>query len=167
VKRWSVLACIAACLVATACTSTTVQSTWKEPDLGRVRFSKVLVVAPMQDPDAEQIAEQVLVSRVKAGQVVAAFALFPEGVPTDVNEIKARAAALGFDGALVFRIVNEPGGLNANVRTLTEVYELPSNQLVWAGVSTTASPRQVAYLAKDASQQTAKQMRHQSLLVMR
>jgi len=153
--------------VATACTSTSVLSTWKAPEPGPVRFSKVLVVAPLRDPQREQVAETMLLDRVKGREVVAAFALFPDGVPADTEAVKARAAALGFDGAVVFRIVDEPGGLNANVRTRTEVYELPRNQLVWAGVSTTASPRIIAYLAKDASQQTAKQMRRQGVLVMR
>jgi hypothetical protein len=151
------LACAAA--LVSACASTAILSTWKEPGVGQVAFHKVLVLAPGRDPSIRRAAEDELVSRITRVLAVPSYTLIPDNEMGSQEAIRARAVAAGFDGAVVMRVVSvnrqatwvpgswvgpyyafggwpayDPGfvQVDTQVRVETNVYSLPDDKLLWA-----------------------------------
>src|SRR5262245_25306724 len=93
-------------LFVTACASTSVLSTWKDPSIGQLAFHKVLVYAPSRDPSLRRIAEDQMVSEIRTSQAVASYTVIPESELSNPEAIRARARAMGFDGAVILRITS-------------------------------------------------------------
>lgn len=90
--------------IAGGCASTEIVSAWRDPDLARVPFRKVLVV--FQHPNAElrRAAERTMAADIPGA--VPAHAIFGDDEVRDVERVKARVRQEGFDSAVIMRVVS-------------------------------------------------------------
>lgn len=103
--RYSLLlfAAVLAALVA-GCASTEITSTWKDPDLSRVPFRKVLVVFQHRDASIRRVLEDEMAKDIPNS--VPAYRLFNDEEVRDMDLVKQRVRAEGFDSAVIMRIVS-------------------------------------------------------------
>jgi hypothetical protein len=167
-------------------------TSWKEPGVGPLAFHKVLVVAPAKDPSMRRTAEDELVSQIHYAQAVPSYSFISDSEVENQQAVEARAAAAGFDGMVLMRVVSVdreaswvPGAwsgpyyaygygyggygggymqVDTYVRVETNVYSLPAQRLVWASASRTTDPGSVRSLVSDTAHAVAKEMRKQGLL---
>lgn len=85
------------------CASTQITSAWKDPDLGRLPFRKVLVVFQHSDPELRMRLERSMAAEIPAS--VPAHAIFSDAEVRDIEAVKKRVRAEGFDSAVIMRIV--------------------------------------------------------------
>lgn len=90
--------------LASGCASTEIVSAWKDPDIGRVPFRKVLVVFQHKDPALRRVIEAEMAHRVPGS--VPAHNLFSDAEVQDMALVKQRVRAEGFDSAVVMRVVS-------------------------------------------------------------
>ena len=103
--RWILLLFAAAlAAIAAGCASTEIVSVWKDPDLGRVPFRKVLVVFQHSDPAIRRVLEEEMARDIPGS--TPAHALFSDAEVRDMERVKARVRAEGFDSAVIMRIVS-------------------------------------------------------------
>lgn len=89
--------------VAGGCATTQLTSSWSDPGLARVPFRKVLVV--FQHPDSRLRA---MLERRMAAEIpnaVPAHAIFRDEEVRDVEKVRERVRAEGFDSSVIMRIV--------------------------------------------------------------
>ena len=103
--RYTLLLFVAvlAALVA-GCASTQITSVWKDPDLGRVPFRKVLVVFQHADPAIRRVLEDEMARDIP--NAVPANSLFSDAEVSDIARVKARVRSDGFDSAVIMRVVS-------------------------------------------------------------
>lgn len=90
-------------LVCGACATTRILSSWKDPSAEGIRFQKVVVIGLAKNPATRRIAEDRIVQGSTAGQVVASYTFVSDAELGDVEAVKAKVVAAGFDGAVVMR----------------------------------------------------------------
>ena len=94
----------AAVLAALAgCASTQIVSAWKDPDLGRVPFRKVLVVFQHSDPALRRALEARMAAEIPNS--VPAHAVFSDAEVREIETVKSRVREQGFDSSVIMRIV--------------------------------------------------------------
>jgi hypothetical protein len=89
---------VAACVAPTNLTAS-----WKAPGTTQVRFNKVFVAAQSPDMTRRRAMEDILVKRI--GNATPSYSVLTEEDIKDVDRVKAKVAAGGFDGAVVVRFV--------------------------------------------------------------
>ena len=149
------------------CANTSIVSSWKDPSVSKVQFRKVVVIAPNRDAALRRSMEDELVSKLGPSLAVASYTLFPESALDDEQAIRKRIKDLGFDGAVVFRVVSvkreatwvpgtyggpyyafggwpvyDPGYVQTDtvVRVDTNIYSVSDDRLIWAAASRTVDP---------------------------
>lgn len=85
------------------CASTQITSAWKDPDLARLPFKKVLVVFQHSDAELRMRLERSMAAEVP--NAVPAHAIFSDAEVRDIEAVKKRVRADGFDSAVIMRIV--------------------------------------------------------------
>jgi len=85
------------------CATTQVTSAWKDPDLARVPFSKVLVVFQNSDPGLRRVLEDEMARDIPNS--VPAYTLFSDAEVQDVERVRSRVREQGFDSAVIMRVV--------------------------------------------------------------
>jgi hypothetical protein len=177
--------------VAAACAQTSIVATWKEPGAGPVRFNRVLVMAPSADSALRRTIEDELARRLRTGQATPSYTIFSDEELKDREAVQARAAQMGFDGVVVFRVVSvdrqatwvpgtywgpyyafggwpvyDPGYVRTDtvVRVDTDVYSARDRRLIWASTSKTYDPSSVRKLVDEVTTAVTKQMRKQGLI---
>lgn len=85
------------------CASTQITSAWKDPDLARLPFKKVLVVFQHSDAELRMRLERSMAAEIP--NAVPAHAIFSDAEVRDVEAVKKRVRADGFDSAVIMRIV--------------------------------------------------------------
>ena len=90
--------------IASGCASTEIVSAWKDPDLGRVPFRKVLVVFQHSDPALRRVLEEQMARDIPNS--VPAHAIFSDADVRDIERAKSRVRAEGFDSAVIMRVVS-------------------------------------------------------------
>jgi len=85
------------------CASTQITSAWKDPGLSRLAFTKVLVVFQHADPQLRTRLERSMAAEIPNS--VPAHAIFSDEEVRDIERVKARVRAEGFDSAVIMRIV--------------------------------------------------------------
>lgn len=100
------LLCLALALAVLAgCASTRLASSWRDTDFKQVPLRKLAVFVVSKDDTLRRFAEDQAVRNMPRGtRAVASHTLFPEP-NADIDQLKARLAREGFDGALVARLV--------------------------------------------------------------
>ena len=168
--RRSALACLALVL-ALACASTHLTSTWRDPGVGPIQFRKVAGLALSQDATLRRVAEDAFVTSVGPQYAVAAYSLIPDDEIRDKDKVRQRLEAAGVDGAVIFRLVAvderktwvppttyggfggyygwaapmvyQPGYLATDrvVQVETTLYSVAQARLIWAARSETLNPK--------------------------
>lgn len=85
------------------CSSTQITSAWKDPDLARLPFRKVLVVFQHSDAELRMRLERSMAAEIPNS--VPAHAIFSDAEVRDTEAVKRRVRAEGFDSAVIMRIV--------------------------------------------------------------
>ena len=85
------------------CASTQITSAWKDPGLSRLPFSKVLVVFQHSDAQLRMRLERSMAAEIPNS--VPAHAIFSDEEVRDIERVKTRVRAEGFDSAVIMRIV--------------------------------------------------------------
>ena len=100
-----ILLFVAALLAAIAggCASTEIVSAWRDPDIARVPFRKVLVVFQHADAGLRRQAEVAMAAEIP--NATPAHAVFSDEEVRDIERVKARVREQGFDSAVIMRIV--------------------------------------------------------------
>ena len=86
------------------CANTQIVSAWKDDDLARVPFRKVLVVFQHSDPQLRRTLERRMAADIPNS--VPAHAIFSDDEVRDIGRVKERVRAEGFDSAVIMRIVS-------------------------------------------------------------
>ncbi len=100
------LACAALLFAASGCASTpttTLESSWRAPDAGPLRFEKILVLAVIHEESVRRAVEDEIVRRVPGS--IAGHTVVPDSELDDPERVKARALATGADGGILLRLV--------------------------------------------------------------
>jgi hypothetical protein len=95
-------------LALAACNSTAVRDTWTAPDVSRISFKKIMVVATFPDMADRRNAEDALKAQITRADCVTSYSVL--GDETDVKDIAKVSAvikAAGVDGIVVMRPVLE------------------------------------------------------------
>ena len=120
-SRWIGVSLTALVIGALACTSTTFVSTWSAPDAKPVRLAgkKVVAVFLTKTGTVRRRAEDAMVRELSArgAQGVPSYSVLSEDEAKDPEGAKAKLSSLGFEGAVVMRVVGResdvdymPGG---------------------------------------------------------
>jgi hypothetical protein len=89
--------------LAAACVSTRLTSVWEDPAFKDATFDKVLVVFQNTDPALRRIVEDEMARDVP--NATPAYPVLTDSDLRDVERVKARVRSLGFDSAVVMRVV--------------------------------------------------------------
>jgi hypothetical protein len=78
---------------------------WKEPSVKKLDFQKVVALAIVEDGPTRRLAESEMV-RIIGPDAVAASQVIPEGELRNIDKVKERLKAQGFDGAITMRLAD-------------------------------------------------------------
>jgi hypothetical protein len=95
---------IASLVTAPAAGSTKLTTTWKDPNVGKLNFSKIVVTFLSKDDDLRRRVEGGLARRIPRS--VAANTIVADGELKDREAIKAHLVKNAVDGAIVVRLVD-------------------------------------------------------------
>jgi len=95
---------IASLVTATAAGGTKLTTSWKDPNVGKLNFSKIVVTFLSKDDDLRRRVEGGLARRIPRS--VAANTIVTDGELKDRESIKAHLVSNGVDGAVVVRLVD-------------------------------------------------------------
>jgi hypothetical protein len=102
----------------TACQSTTMESSWKAPEVGSIHFTKILVVGIAPVDSLRQPVEDAMKAQITGVPVVASYEVLPHVADqVDPKKITEVIKTGGFDGIIALRMVSlddkttyHPGG---------------------------------------------------------
>src|SRR4029079_5119473 len=87
-------------------TGTKLVESWKDPDVKKFGFHKILVVAIAKDPSMRHDAEERLREIIGKNRTIGSMELFPKvDPPPDTEQAKAKIAETGCDGVVILRAV--------------------------------------------------------------
>ena len=121
---------VAVAVLFTSCvtsTNTNIVRSWKDPAAKSIEFKKVMFFYLEKDRTVRGFAEEEFVRKVKGTTVVPSLAMFAEVTPKDVDKMKDRLRAQGFDGGILMRIAH------ADEVTRQETGSRPSFQSTFGG----------------------------------
>ncbi|MBP6672434.1 MAG: hypothetical protein KA247_04765 [Bacteroidetes bacterium] len=96
-------------LIAAGCgPSIGVMESWVNPNAtpASMQFTKVAVFALMANNVTARLVEDQICLQLKHAESVPSYTLFDQNDPGSKETVKAKLAEMGFDGAIVFRVVN-------------------------------------------------------------
>jgi hypothetical protein len=98
-----VLAAIVPLLFA-ACASTTVENEGAAQGVTKLRFKKLVVFAPFNDPEKRRAAENELKARITRAECIPSYTILPDRKDLkDLDQVRAAIHATGADGIVVMR----------------------------------------------------------------
>lgn len=91
-----------------ACHSTSVGDTWVAPDVSKLSFKKIVVIAATPDGATRRLAEDTLKARITGVECVPSYSLLgTEADLIDITKIVAALKSVGADGVVVMRPVSD------------------------------------------------------------
>jgi hypothetical protein len=99
-----VFACVAV-IVACASSGGRMLQSWKEPSVKKLDFERVVAIALVEDGPTRRLAESEM-ARIIGPEAVPGSKVIPENEMRDIEKVKARLKAEGFDGAITIRLVD-------------------------------------------------------------
>lgn len=130
-KTWTILAGLV--LLASACSTTSFESTWKAPDASplRLRGQKVAAIFMTRDAATRRRAEDALAREITArgAQGVPAYTVLSEDETASEETARQKLESLGFAGTVAMRVV----GKTAQVRYEPAVWAAPHYRHFWGG----------------------------------
>jgi hypothetical protein len=117
---------LAAAVLLVACATTTTTATWRDPDLGDVRFRSLLVMGVGEDQFARRKYEDALASalRDRGVEVTTSYSMLPESRRLSEQEVDEAVRSRGFEGVIVTR-VTATGEETVHYPGYYEYYRLP------------------------------------------
>ena len=95
------------CTLLSACASTSLTDSWKDPGTtGPVSFDRMVVVFMSGNESVRRIAEDALVARIGPGRAVASYTMITQEEARDTENAAAKLRAANFDGAVVMRVIS-------------------------------------------------------------
>jgi len=187
------LPCIAVVLGFAACGgSTTIEQSWKAPNLAPSNLHNVVTVYMSRDETMRRTVEDSMTQRLAhlGVRAVPAYSVLSDDDLKDRDRAKAKLVAGGYDGVVALRLVgNEtklvatpstfdgywgmawpgaysPGYLSTEtvVRVETKVFSLADNKLVWSGLSKTVDPNTMSSAIDDVTNVVAKALEKQQII---
>jgi hypothetical protein len=173
------------------CASSGVANTWTDPSARGVSLSRVAVVCVTPDLDLRRIAEEATAYQLVGAQAVPSYRVLGDIDVGQREVVKAKLRELGFQGALVMRIVrvNEhvspatSGGFtyfgspsapmytppwmesDTVVHVVSDLYALPDGRLIWSGISRNFDPANANAFMADHSKAVARSMQKDRLVL--
>ncbi len=182
---------LAACATGT---STRIVESWKAPGAGPLRFNKVLALAILNNESIRSFAEDELQADLKGVQSVQGYKVLSVADFGDRERAKEVLRREGFDGVIVLRLAaakqdvswtvhedplsdNTYGGsfwgsygmpaelnVDTTIRVEINIYSLPEDKLIWAGVSETFNPQHTQQVVAAVVEAAGKALRRQGLI---
>ena len=88
-------------------TGTKLVESWKDPEIKKFGFHKILVVAIAKEPSMRHDAEERLREIIGKNRAVSSIEMFPKvDPPPDKEQAKAKIAEAGCDGVVIMRAVS-------------------------------------------------------------
>ena len=104
-NRFALLAIVAIlAAVVAGCASTQIVSSWKDESFGRTTLAKTLVVFQNRDPALRRTLEDEMARDIPGS--TPAYRVFNDDEVQDLDRVKARVREMGFDSAVVMRVVS-------------------------------------------------------------
>ena len=97
-----------------ACNSTSVDQTWTAPDLSKISFRKIMVVATFPDGVTRRAAEDALKAQVTRTECITSYSLL--GAESDLQDLTKVAGVLkaaAVDGVVVMRPISDKNEITA------------------------------------------------------
>jgi hypothetical protein len=181
-------------LLLASCASTRLTETWLNPSVAPLHFRKVLVMAVVKGAALRRIAEDAMVQALRPARAVPSYRIVSDAEILNPARALAHLQRDGFDGAITLRIVSnrerltyvpgqyapdflaywwsawppvyQPGYVVTDrvVRVETNVYSLPDQQLVWAGLSRTLNPSSFGRLAEGIAKAVGARLRREGVV---
>ena len=101
-RYWLLVAAAVIAAVLGGCATTQLTSVYRDPDLSRVAFRKVLVVFQHQDARLRQAMERRMASEI--ANAVPAHAIFSDEEIRDTERVRAKLKGEGFDSTVIMRL---------------------------------------------------------------
>jgi hypothetical protein len=189
-----------ALLIVSACSTAEVKDTWVAPDLTKISYKNVLVIAATKDGTARRTFEDAVVQAVPNANIhiTPSYVFLGDKDVSDTAAVSAALKAAGFDAVVTMRLISDRQELNVNstgggygypmgyrsfggyyggyamgsttvttdriLQIETNIYEFPSEKLVWSGVIESTSPGNLKQMATDAVAAIRQQMIKQQLI---
>jgi hypothetical protein len=138
----------AVALAACATSSGRLVQSWKDPSVKKLDFERVVALALVEDGPTRRLAESEMV-RIIGPDAIQGSQVIPEEELGDVEKVKARLKAEGFDGAITIRLVDVETEIRDEQDPLPTAY-----YTIWGYYGfVTVAERGPAYLAVDSKLQ--------------
>jgi hypothetical protein len=184
---------IAVALEFAACAgSTTIEQSWKAPNLPPSNLHNVVTVYISRDVTVRRAVEDSMAQKLAplGVRAVPAYSILSDDEIKDRERAKAKLAAGGYDGVVALRLVGketkivatpptfdgywgtawpgayDPGYLSTEtiVRVETNVFSFADNKLVWSGISKTVDPNTIRSTIDDVTKVVAKALEKQQII---
>ena len=179
-------------LTVVGCASTDMSSTWTDPSAKGASLSKVAVIAFAKDPGLRRMAEDSAAQHLVGAQAVPSYQVLGDTDLKDRDAVKAKLNEQGFQGVLLMRMAGvtervdpvmyggfdgyygwaagaayDPAYLQTEtvVHVISNLYELPSDKLIWSGVSRTFNPASAQDFMTSVSKAVAKSIQKDRLVL--
>jgi hypothetical protein len=187
------LPCIAVALGFAACGgSTTIEQTWKAPDLAPSNLRNIVTVYISRDETMRRTVEDSMARRLAqlGVRAVPSYSVLSDDDLKDRDRAKGKLLTGGYDGVVALRLVGketklvatpttfdgywgtawpgayDPGTLSTEtiVRVETKVFSLADSKLVWSGLSKTVDPNTMHSAIDDVTKVVAKALEKQQIV---
>jgi hypothetical protein len=186
---------LAALMLTSGCASTRIVNTWREPAFkGPITFKKTLIAVVHPLPEVRKAAEDELVFQIGSQRAVPAHQVLTEEERKDVNKLKAKVQAGGFDGVVTMRVVDKRSQTSVEsasvpedfyesydrgiqlvadptytrtvniVSVKTNIYSVADAKLIWSGTSESFDPTQVEDFVAEIAKAVGEALRREKLL---
>ncbi len=148
-RRLSMIVLVTALgLAACAASTGRMMQSWKDPSVKKLDFERVVAIGISDDGPTRRLAEAEMV-KIIGPDAVAASEVIPEAERKDVDKVRARLVAEGFDGAITIRLVGAETELRNEQDPLPTAY-----YTIWGYYGfVTIAERGPSYLAVDSKLQ--------------
>lgn len=148
-RRLSMIVLVTAVgLAACAASTGRMMQSWKDPSVRELDFDRVVAIGISDDGPTLRLAEAEMV-KIIGPDAVAASEVIPEAERNDVDKVRARLVAEGFDGAITIRLVGAETELRNEQDPLPTAY-----YTIWGYYGfVTIAERGPSYLAVDSKLQ--------------
>jgi hypothetical protein len=97
-------------LLSIACASTRLESSWVKPDVGQLKFKKIVAAALTRNPGRRRMLEDAMVAEIRSAapsvQAVPSYTVVPDNLIREEERVRERIERAGFDGVVMLRITD-------------------------------------------------------------
>jgi len=172
--------------------STTIEQSWKAPNLAPSNLRNVVTVYISRDETIRRTVEDSMAQKLAhlGVRAIPAYSVLSDDELKDRDRAKAKLVAGGYDGVVALRLVGketklvatpstydgywgtawpgayDPGYLSTEtvVRVETKVFSFADNKLVWSGLSKTVDPNTISSAIDDVTKVVAQALEKQHIV---